>query len=133
VQLLQFFANQLGPLANQILLREQSAEPEQITRARKFIEDQHREKLTLSLVARQAGMSTFHFCKKFKQATGVHFTHYVSCVRVEEAKKLFLNSNYRVCEVAYGVGFQSLTHFNRAFRTIAGESPRQYRQRMSNI
>ena len=38
--------------------------------------------------------------------------------------------NARVSEVAYEVGFQSLTHFNRVFRKIVGESPTEYRHRL---
>ena len=130
VRLLQFFANQLGPLADQILLVHQTAEPAQITRARNFIEAQHREKLSLAAVAKHAGMSTFYFCKTFKKVTGVRYTQYLSRVRVEEAKKLLLNHNYRVTEIGYEAGFQSLTHFNRVFRSIAGETPSEYRQHL---
>jgi AraC-like DNA-binding protein len=127
MRLLQFFADQLGTLANQILLRQQTVEPGQITRARKFIEEQYREKLSLALVAPQAGMSTWQLCKMFKRSTGVNFAQYVSRIRVEHAKNLLSNPNYRVTEISYEVGFQSLTSFSRAFRTIAGESPKEYR------
>lgn len=127
MRLLQFLADQLGALANQIVLRQQTVEPAQTTRARKFIEDQHQEKLSLGAVARQAGMSTFHFCKTFKKVTGLRFTEYVSRVRIEEAKKLLLNLNYRTSEIGYHVGFHSLSHFNRAFRSIVGETPKEYR------
>jgi AraC-like DNA-binding protein len=51
---------------------------------------------------------------------------------VEEAKKLLLNRNRRVSEVAYEVGFQSLTHFNRVFRNVVGESPTEYRAALPN-
>jgi AraC-like DNA-binding protein len=71
--------------------------------------------------------STFYFCKLFKRTTGLNFTEYLSRVRVEKAKNLLLNPNLRVSEVAFEVGFQSLTHFNRVFRKIAGESPTDYR------
>ena len=57
---------------------------------------------------------------------------YVSRVRVEKAKNLLLNPNARVSEVAYEVGFQSLTHFNRVFRKIVGESPTEYRKRLTH-
>jgi len=131
VRLLQFFADQLGALANQIVLQQQTAEPMQITRARKFIEEQHQEKLSLAAVARQAGMSTFYFCKIFKKVTGQNFTDYLSRLRVEKAKNLLLNVNYRVSEIAHEVGFQSLPHFNRVFKSLAGESPTHYRQHLS--
>ena len=130
MRLLQFFADQLGALANRFVLREQSAEPAQITRARKFIEEQYQEKLTLDAVASQVAINRFYFCKLFKKATGLSFTNYVSRLRVEKAKNLLLNRNYRVSEIAYGVGFQSLTHFIRVFKKIAGESPTGYRRHL---
>jgi AraC-like DNA-binding protein len=131
IRLLQFFADQLGLLANQILLQQKDSEPAQIKRARQYIEANSHEDLTLALVARHAGMSTFYFCKMFRKVTGEHFSRYVSCVRVVKAKNLLLNRNYRVSEIAFEVGFQSLTHFNRIFRNIAGQSPTEYRQHLS--
>lgn len=58
------------------------------------------------------------------------FTEYVSRLRTEKAKKLLLNPNLRVSEIAYEVGFQSLTHFNRVFKRILHESPSEYRIRL---
>ena len=46
------------------------------------------------------------------------FTDYLGRVRVEKAKSLLLNPNLRISEIAYAVGFQSLTHFNRVFREL---------------
>jgi AraC-like DNA-binding protein len=48
-------------------------------------------------------------------------------VRVEKAKPLLVDRDRRVSEIAYDVGFQSLTHFNRVFRKIVGQSPTDYR------
>ncbi len=131
IRLLQFFADQLGALANQIQLQQKESEPEQITRARQYIAANSHEELSLADVAKHARMSAFYFCKMFKKVTGVNFAHYVSGVRVEKAKNLLLNPNYRISEVAYEVGFQSLTHFNRVFRSIAGQSPTEYREQLS--
>jgi AraC-like DNA-binding protein len=50
--------------------------------------------------------------------------------RVEKAKNLLLNPNMRISEVAFAAGFQSLSHFNRVFRRIAGESPTRYREKL---
>jgi AraC-like DNA-binding protein len=80
------------------------------------------------MVAKAAHMSTFYFCKQFKKATGVTFTNYLNRVRVEKAKEMLLNPHARVSEVAFDVGFQSLTHFNRVFRNLTGESPTAYRE-----
>lgn len=48
-------------------------------------------------------------------------------MRVEKAKNLLQNPHLRVSEIAYTVGFQSLTHFNRVFRKITGEAPTDFR------
>ena len=74
--------------------------------------------------------STFYFCKMFKKITGINFTDYVSRVRIEKSKNLLLNPNLRVSEIAFEVGFQSLTHFNRVFKKILGQSPTEYRAQL---
>jgi AraC-like DNA-binding protein len=130
VKLLQLFAEQLGALANQIVLLQKDAEPAEITHARELIAAQYQQDVPLAAISKQVGLSTFYFCKTFKKVTGINYTHYVSRFRVEQAKNLLLNPNYRISEIAYEVGFKSLTHFNRVFLKISGESPTEYRHRL---
>lgn len=127
VQLLNFFAKQLSAMSNQIMVEQENAEPPIVTKARQFIAQNKTEILSLGAVARAAGASVFHFCKVFHKSTGLKFTDYVARVRLEDAKARLLNPNLRVSEVAYDVGFQSLTQFNRAFRRMVGQSPTKYR------
>lgn len=127
LKLLQIFAQHLSLMVNQIVFRSENAEPPNIARAREYINEHHEEELSLSAVAQAAHMSTFYFCKQFKKATGLSFTEYLSRVRVEKAKEQLLKPHVRVSEVAYEVGFQSLTHFNRVFKKLNGESPTDYR------
>jgi AraC-like DNA-binding protein len=98
-----------------------------IRRAKAYIASHHADPIGLSHVARVLHVSTFHFCKLFRKATGLTFTQYLGRVRVEKAKHLLLNPHLRVNEIAYAVGFQSLTHFNRLFRVLTGESPTRFR------
>lgn len=131
VQLLRVFAEHLSIVANQIVFHSDHAEAPSIARAREFIAANHGEDLSLTDVAKAVHMSTFYFCKQFKKATGLSFTNYLSRVRVEKAKELLLNPHARVSEVAFECGFQSLTHFNRIFRKLLGESPTAYRERIA--
>ncbi len=131
VKLLSVFAEHISMVSNQILVQQQTQESPVIAKAKKFIVENHTEDITLDQVAKAVNWSTFHFCKMFKKATGLNFTAYVSRVRVEKAKNLLLNHNLRVSEIAYEVGFQSLTQFNRVFKRIEGESPTLYRGRLS--
>jgi len=128
VHLLEVFAQHLAIIANQLAVQETTAEPPMIRKAKEFIERRKADDLSLSDVAKAVNSSTFYFCKMFKKATGLHFTDYLSRVRIEKAKNLLLNPHLRISEIAFQVGFQSLTHFNRVFRKIVGQSPTAYRR-----
>lgn len=127
VKLLDIFAQHLSILSNQIAVQQCNNEPPVITRAKEFIHEHQTEDLALGQVAKAVNMSTFYFCKMFKKITGINFTDYLSRVRIEKSKNLLLNPNLRVSEIAFEVGFQSLTHFNRVFKRILGQSPTEYR------
>ena len=66
----------------------------------------------------------------FKRSTGVTVTEYLTRVRIERVKELLLNPNLRISEIAFQTGFQSLTHFNRVFLKLTGQSPTEYRVRL---
>jgi len=132
VRLLSFFADQLSALANQLFIESQNVEPLLVVKAREYIEKHKTEELSLADVAKAAGASVFHFCKVFHKATGLTFTDYVARVRVEDARTQLLNPNQRISEIAYDVGFQSLTQFNRTFKRVFGQSPTKFRARLSS-
>jgi AraC-like DNA-binding protein/ligand-binding sensor protein len=131
VNLLAIFAQHISMVSNQVLVKDRNAEPPLIARAKRYIEEKQGDDLSLTEVAKAVNTSTFYFCKMFKKATGLHFTEYVSRIRIEKAKNLLLNPNLRVSEVAFEVGFQSLTHFNRVFKKIVGQSPTEYREQLA--
>lgn len=129
--MLQLFASQLGELAYRLFLQCEDNEPPAVRRARQHITQHLAEPLCLEEVARHSGVSPFHFCKIFKRFTGLTFTEYVNRARVEKAKQLLIKPQSRVTEVAYDVGFQSLSQFNRSFRRVMDQSPTEFRSRMA--
>ncbi len=131
--LLNIFAQQLSALINQMMLEKNNGEPSLVQRGRKFINEHKTEMLSLSSVAQASGASVFHFCKVFKKSTGLTFSDYVAHARLEGAKTELLNPNRRIGEVAYDVGFQSLTQFNRTFKRIVGCSPTQFRESLPKL
>ena len=130
VRLLTFFAEQLSALTNQLMTEKSNAEPPLVLKAREYIDKHKTEELSLADVAKAAGASVFHFCKVFHKATGLKFTDYVARVRLEDARTRLLNPNLRISEIAYDVGFQSLTQFNRTFKRVFGQSPSGFRARL---
>ena len=108
------------------------AEPVDIWNARKFIHEHADEELSLSEVAKAASVSRNHLSEKFKQITGVNFVDYVGRVRTEKARRLLQDGDLRISEIAFAVGFQSLSQFNRVFKKVSGKSPTEFRAAQSN-
>ena len=117
-------------VSNQVLIQHENAEPPVISKARAFIAEHQTEDLSLGQVAKAVNMSSYYFCKMFKKVAGINFTDYVARIRIEKSKNLLLNPNLRISEIAFEVGFQSLTHFNRVFKKILGQSPTEYRSQL---
>lgn len=130
VKMLTIFAQHLSMISNQVVVRQDHGETPVIARAKEYINEHQSEDLRLGTVAKAVNTSTFYFCKMFKKVTGLNFTDYLSRVRIEKAKNLLLNPNLRISEIAYEVGFQSLTHFNRVFKRVVGQSPTEYRSHL---
>jgi transcriptional regulator GlxA family with amidase domain len=117
-------ADQFKPVG----LRSQTrAEPVEIWKGRKFIHDHSDETLGLTKVAKSVNISANHLSEKFKEVTGVNFVDYVARIRVGKARDLLQNSNLQISEIAFAVGFQSLSQFNRVFKKLTRKSPSQFR------
>lgn len=108
--------------------KNQLVEPVKIWKARQWIEENAAEKISLTQVADLLGMSPTHLSEKFKEVTGINFVEYVARKRFERAAGLLRDVNLRISEIAFAVGFQSLSQFNRVFKKLAGTSPTAYRQ-----
>ena len=127
VKLLSIFATHLAACGNQLALERFGTQNPAVLRGRQIIDAGYREELSLGKVANQVNVSAGYFSELFKEAAGMNFVEYVARFRVEKAKNLLQNPKFRVSEVAFDVGFQSLSQFNRTFLRFAGVSPRAYR------
>ena len=103
------------------------AEPVAIWKARKYIDQHSREQLSLTRVAKAVNMNANYLSENFKRVTGIKFVDYVAHARFKNACDLLRNSRLRISEIAFAVGFQSLSQFNRVFKRLSGESPTQFR------
>jgi AraC-like DNA-binding protein len=131
VALISIFSLHLATLIDQLILARVNSESEVVSKARAYIDEHLDEKLTLGRVAEHANVSVFYFCKVFKQATGKTFTEFVNQRRIKQAQEALATSRASVTEVAFEVGYQSLSQFNRCFLRYAGMSPSQYRRKVT--
>ncbi|QQL45980.1 helix-turn-helix domain-containing protein [Sulfuriroseicoccus oceanibius] len=128
VSLLEVFSEQLSEHLREVAIRRMSSEPESVRRALEYIEENLEDPIQLEAAAKAAGLSVSAFSRAFKASTGLTLIEYVNRKRIEWARRELLRRDVRVSEIAYKVGFSSLSQFNRTFSRVEGISPTQYRK-----
>jgi AraC-like DNA-binding protein len=126
IDLMQMVAELIGNQRLQTLKTVVLHQP--LSKALDFIEAHYTEPLTLPAVAQSAGLSVSRLAHVFKAQVGMSVTAYLNMVRVKWAEYYLANSQTRVSETAFQVGFGNLSHFNHVFRQATGLSPTQYRR-----
>jgi len=107
-----------------------SGVPSPVKRAVAIIRQQSRENLTLGAVGREVGVSANYLTEMLSKHTGRSFRRHLTECRVEDAQNLLRSTKLTIGEIAFAVGFQSLSQFNRSFRAMAKASPSQYRKQI---
>ena len=110
-------------------LREQDIS--RLDRVIQFLHEEKARSLTLEEVAEVAGLAPKSFCRFFRANTGKTLIQYINELRVGESCRLLLETSAPVTEIAFRVGFNNLSNFNRRFRESKGMSPREYRTHFS--
>jgi len=98
-----------------------------VERAKERIETHYAEPLSLSILARDAGMSVFHFARVFGELEGRPPHRYLTDVRLAQAAAR-LRDGAGVTETCFAVGFGSLSHFVTTFRRRYGARPSDIRR-----
>ena len=93
-----------------------------------YIDTRFAEKISLSELSEHFNMSAYSLCRKFKRYAGIGFREYLINRRILEARKLLEGTDMKVLAVAYSVGFDNLSTFNRDFRMLIGMTPEKYRR-----
>ncbi len=94
-----------------------------------YIHHHFREPLSLEQVARQVHLSPNYFSECFRKAYGTAFQSYLQELRLRFAMSLLSVARLPVSDVCHASGFNTLSHFERAFKQKFGQSPREYMQR----
>ena len=101
----------------------------QIRDAISYMQENFREDLRLEDVAKIVYLSPGYFCRVFKKATGSSFKEYLHQLRIEKAKELILQTDYKYYEIAEMVGYKNYKYFSSYFNKITGYSAREYRHK----
>jgi AraC family transcriptional regulator len=92
-----------------------------------FISNHLAEDVLIGSMAREIGMSKYHFARLFKESTGMSPYQYLIKCRIEYAKILLRDKTARISEVALTVGFSDQSQFTRHFKRLVGVTPQEIR------
>jgi AraC family transcriptional regulator len=92
-----------------------------------YIQANLAEDNSLQALADLAQVSPFHFCRSFKQSTGLSPHRYILQLRIEEAQRLLKKTTLAISDVANRLGFSDQSHFTMVFRKLVGTTPARWR------
>lgn len=96
-----------------------------------YIHDHLADGVSLSDLAREAGLSPFHFARQFRRTTGLPPHEYVTRCRVERARELLVRPGIGIADVAVQVGFCDQSHLARHYKRIFGLTPANFARSVS--
>lgn len=127
LSLLRYYKTHTRPARNGARARRDDFE--RLRTVIQFLQQNFGTKIALADAARVAGMSACYFCKFFKRNAGMTFTNFLLRTRIDKAKELLIQSPKTVIEIAFDVGFENHSYFDRIFKRFVQCSPTQFRKR----
>jgi AraC family transcriptional regulator len=99
----------------------------QLQKVFKYVQDHLEQDVALSDIASVLNLSQYHFCRLFKQSTGLAPHQYLTQCRVDRAKHLLQLTQLTITEIAFAVGLNNHSSFTRLFRRYVGITPKEFR------
>ena len=97
------------------------------------IQDNYNKKITLLRLSKIACMSPNSFCRFFKKVTGTTTSNYIMRIRLDHAKELLIKSDLSITQIAFEVGIEDHSYFDRIFRRFNDMSPNDFRKNHNSI
>lgn len=94
---------------------------------RRFMEDEPFKRFSLESAAKSFGLDKFKFLRLFKQETGLTPNNYVILKRIDRCKKLLLETDFELLEIALETGFCDSAHLCKHFKKFTGVTPSEYK------
>lgn len=105
-----------------------SFDEQRLLRVNEYVFNNFKEPITIRDVASISNMTETSFCRYFKSRTLKSFVHFLNEIRISYSCKLLNNDNYSVTDACFESGFNSLSYFNRIFKSTMKMSPSEYKK-----
>ncbi len=110
-----------------------SSKHQTIYQISEYISEHYTEHLTLESLANDFFLSKYYLCRSFKEITGYGINEYIHIHRIKKAKQLLEETSLSISEISSNLGYDSLTHFERIFKTYMTISPLKYRKTLNTL
>lgn len=104
-----------------------------LNEAIRYIHANYHKPLDLAMVSNHVSLNYAYFSNLFKKNVGKSFAEYLRDVRLDKARKLLVDTDYKVADIAAMVGYENYKSFTRVFREVMRMQPTEYRQRMRRM
>jgi two-component system response regulator YesN len=130
----EYYKKLCKDLSNEINKERIDIKTSQIQKAYQFIYNNYQDKgLDIKMICNHLNMSPSYFSRIFKTETDQTFMQYLTKVRMEKAKQLLINSDYKVYEISEKVGYEDPHYFSYNFKKKTGVKPTQYRKKKKEV
>jgi AraC-like DNA-binding protein/quercetin dioxygenase-like cupin family protein len=110
----------------------QAREQQRLREVYQHIEQHYAENITVQEMSDLTHLTVPAFCRYFKKMTGQTLTGFLQEYRISQARLLLLQ-DMPITEVSYAAGFNNLSHFNRTFLKLTGQTPSDYRKQQAIV
>ena len=98
-----------------------------IKKAIEYVHNNYDQNISIDGVCEHLNINKSYFCSIFKTTTGYTFSHFLNHFRIEKSKKLLLDLDLSILDVAIAVGFNNQNYYSTVFKKFTGETPFSYR------
>ena len=103
-----------------------------IAQAVEYINRNLSKELSMDEICEALHISKYHFCRKFKQSTGMTVMNYILKTRITLARDMLSSTQNSITEISMKCGFSSVSYFCRVFKTDVGKTPSDFRKSAKN-
>ncbi|QUI21220.1 helix-turn-helix transcriptional regulator [Vallitalea pronyensis] len=97
-----------------------------------YLHEHYNKSHTTEALASRCNLSPYYFIHKFKKICGQSPQKYLTCIRIEKAKKMLVESDVQISDIAYVIGYKNPLYFSKTFKRYTGKTPSEYRREMSD-
>jgi AraC-like DNA-binding protein len=109
------------------------SDTERMNKVHSFVMQHFRNKISLQEVATLASMTPASFSRYFKTHANKTFSEFISEIRIGHACRLLIEDKVSISQACYESGFQTLSNFNKQFKSITKRTPKDYKAEYSEV